>query len=358
MPRKAIRHRRSTCRPTAAAASRSADARGQALRASTSTRRTTRPAAPRRRSASPQSTTEFKAARRRGDRRVQGQRRQPRQVQEEARPVLPARPPTRPARVVEAFGAWVEKSMYGKKYMGIDRSTFLVGADGRIARGLAQGQGAGPRRGGAGGRARAGRGERRPVSPRTLDRSTERLYDYSAEVGAARAPGARAACAQRPTRCPTAACAARPSRPAPGLPARADRRPARARGRLLHRLQHARHGPGPAAGRPRGDPRRQRATGPRSAAAYWRAGGRRGPDRAPVRPGAGAACDRLLAEDGAGQLRPRLHRRRQEALRRPTTSSRSSWSARAASSRWTTCSGDGAVADPADRSPQTERCGP
>lgn len=36
--------------------------------------------------------------------------------------------------VVEAFGAWTEKSMYGKKYMGIDRSTFLVGPDGRIAR--------------------------------------------------------------------------------------------------------------------------------------------------------------------------------------------------------------------------------
>lgn len=35
-------------------------------------------------------------------------------------------------KVVEAFGAWVEKSMYGKKYMGIDRSTFLVGKDGRI----------------------------------------------------------------------------------------------------------------------------------------------------------------------------------------------------------------------------------
>jgi len=35
--------------------------------------------------------------------------------------------------VVEAYGAWVEKSMYGKKYMGIDRSTFLIDADGRIA---------------------------------------------------------------------------------------------------------------------------------------------------------------------------------------------------------------------------------
>ena len=35
--------------------------------------------------------------------------------------------------VVEAYGAWVEKSMYGKKYMGIDRSTFLIGRDGTIA---------------------------------------------------------------------------------------------------------------------------------------------------------------------------------------------------------------------------------
>ncbi|TVQ34319.1 MAG: peroxiredoxin [Geminicoccaceae bacterium] len=34
---------------------------------------------------------------------------------------------------VEALGAWVEKSMYGKKYMGIDRSTFLVDANGTIA---------------------------------------------------------------------------------------------------------------------------------------------------------------------------------------------------------------------------------
>src|SRR5690606_15655860 len=36
--------------------------------------------------------------------------------------------------VCEAFGTWVEKSMYGRKYMGIDRSTFLVERDGTIAR--------------------------------------------------------------------------------------------------------------------------------------------------------------------------------------------------------------------------------
>ncbi|NYI22045.1 peroxiredoxin Q/BCP [Sphingobium francense] len=34
----------------------------------------------------------------------------------------------------EAFGTWVEKSLYGRKYMGIERATFLVGADGKILR--------------------------------------------------------------------------------------------------------------------------------------------------------------------------------------------------------------------------------
>lgn len=35
---------------------------------------------------------------------------------------------------IEAYGCWVEKSMYGRKYMGVERSTFLIGPDGRIAR--------------------------------------------------------------------------------------------------------------------------------------------------------------------------------------------------------------------------------
>ena len=34
----------------------------------------------------------------------------------------------------EAFGTWVEKSMYGRKYMGIDRATFLVDRDGVVKR--------------------------------------------------------------------------------------------------------------------------------------------------------------------------------------------------------------------------------
>ena len=51
----------------------------------------------------------------------------------------------------EKYGTWVEKSMYGRKYMGMERSTFLVDKAGKIARGLAQGQRHGPRSGGAGG---------------------------------------------------------------------------------------------------------------------------------------------------------------------------------------------------------------
>lgn len=33
----------------------------------------------------------------------------------------------------QAFGVWVEKSMYGRKYMGVERSTFLIDRSGRIA---------------------------------------------------------------------------------------------------------------------------------------------------------------------------------------------------------------------------------
>jgi thioredoxin-dependent peroxiredoxin len=36
--------------------------------------------------------------------------------------------------VAEKYGVWVEKNMYGKKYMGIERSTFVVGADGKLER--------------------------------------------------------------------------------------------------------------------------------------------------------------------------------------------------------------------------------
>jgi peroxiredoxin Q/BCP len=36
--------------------------------------------------------------------------------------------------MLEAYGVWVEKSMYGRKYMGVERTTLLIDRDGRIAR--------------------------------------------------------------------------------------------------------------------------------------------------------------------------------------------------------------------------------
>ena len=35
--------------------------------------------------------------------------------------------------VIEAFGVWTQKKMYGRAYMGVERSTFLIGPDGKIA---------------------------------------------------------------------------------------------------------------------------------------------------------------------------------------------------------------------------------
>ncbi len=36
--------------------------------------------------------------------------------------------------VSDAFGTWVEKSMYGRKYMGMERATYLIGKDGRVVK--------------------------------------------------------------------------------------------------------------------------------------------------------------------------------------------------------------------------------
>jgi thioredoxin-dependent peroxiredoxin len=37
-------------------------------------------------------------------------------------------------KAIDAYHLWVEKSMYGRKYMGVERATFLIGRDGRIAK--------------------------------------------------------------------------------------------------------------------------------------------------------------------------------------------------------------------------------
>ena len=36
--------------------------------------------------------------------------------------------------MAEKYGVWVEKNMYGRKYWGVQRATFLIGADGKIAK--------------------------------------------------------------------------------------------------------------------------------------------------------------------------------------------------------------------------------
>jgi thioredoxin-dependent peroxiredoxin len=36
--------------------------------------------------------------------------------------------------VLQRYGVWVEKSMYGRKYMGVERTTLLIGKDGKVAR--------------------------------------------------------------------------------------------------------------------------------------------------------------------------------------------------------------------------------
>ena len=37
-------------------------------------------------------------------------------------------------RISEAFGTWVEKSMYGRKYMGMERATYLIGSGGQVVK--------------------------------------------------------------------------------------------------------------------------------------------------------------------------------------------------------------------------------
>jgi peroxiredoxin Q/BCP len=37
-------------------------------------------------------------------------------------------------KVADKYGTWVEKSMYGKTYMGVQRATFIIGPDGKVAR--------------------------------------------------------------------------------------------------------------------------------------------------------------------------------------------------------------------------------
>ena len=45
---------------------------------------------------------------------------------------LPAFAESNEISVAQQYGVWAEKSMYGRKYMGIERTTFVIGADGKL----------------------------------------------------------------------------------------------------------------------------------------------------------------------------------------------------------------------------------
>ena len=76
----------------------------------------------------------FQAHRRRGDRHFPGQPREPPQVPRRNTGSAFVCWRTRPASAAEAYGVWVEKSMYGRKYMGVERATFLIDKAGKVAR--------------------------------------------------------------------------------------------------------------------------------------------------------------------------------------------------------------------------------
>ena len=228
-----------------------------------------------------------------------------------------------PGGVVEAYGSWVEKSMYGKKYMGIDRSTFLIDAERQGASGLAQRQGAGPCRGGAGrGTGAAGRMSRDHTA---ADRAAPPAISWPARCASIRRSGS---CATTPRACPGRACRSPRAGSVHGVAGRADRRAPRARDRLLHRLQRARHGAGPAAGRPPRHARGQRRTESRSAGA---------PGARPASPSGSrsASASRSTASMRCSRrARPTPSTSPSSTPTRrattPTTSARSGWCARAA----------------------------
>lgn len=41
--------------------------------------------------------------------------------------------PDESLKILQDYGVWVEKSMYGRKYMGVERTTFLIDAEGKVA---------------------------------------------------------------------------------------------------------------------------------------------------------------------------------------------------------------------------------
>ena len=73
----------------------------------------------------------IRGGRRKGVRHIQGLRGEPCQVLRKERPECPL-VVGREWTVCEDYGVWKEKNMYGKKYMGIERATFLIDGSGTV----------------------------------------------------------------------------------------------------------------------------------------------------------------------------------------------------------------------------------
>ena len=76
----------------------------------------------------------FAAAGHGNRRHLAGRHEEPRQVSQQIRASTSPSPPTKARRCSQTYGVWVEKSMYGRKYMGVERTTMLIDRDGKIAR--------------------------------------------------------------------------------------------------------------------------------------------------------------------------------------------------------------------------------
>ena len=193
-------------------------------------------------------------ARRRGRaRRLARRRRVAPEVQGRLRAAVRRCSPIRTTRTAEDYGVWVEKSRYGRTYMGIRRSTFVIGPDGNVVKAHVRRQAGDARR-------------RRAGGPRRLSRLTPRSRQEAAPRGGrARGPGEarRAGGRSRRRRCRSAPSRARgASRPGRGRsPSRSrvrrprSRRGSRRRARAEDRARPPRARPASPRERPISPPR-------------------------------------------------------------------------------------------------------
>ena len=98
--------------------------------------------------------------------------------------------------VADKYGVWQKRSLYGRSFMGIARTTYLIDADGKVAQALGQGQGRRPRRGSARGRQAC----RRSTAHRSVELSLETRRRALVDVARCRCSGCASASPPRRAR--------------------------------------------------------------------------------------------------------------------------------------------------------------